>query len=153
MLQTDLAPSLAVLLGVPIPFCSLGTMHPALLGLHGGFASPAAELAALRCNAEQVRGPLRNPSPVIQHLWDACCCAGVKLPGHICTVGTPATSTASPRQAGRQPCQRHSAGENLIQRGSCSRFQVRSTTHIGGLSSQRHNSPLEAALQLLYGLT
>ena len=53
--QTDLAPSLALLLGSPIPFCSLGTAHPALLRLDPNLAAPDAQLAAMRCNAGQVK--------------------------------------------------------------------------------------------------
>lgn len=52
--QTDLAPSLAILLGVPIPFVNVGKVQASILALHPGHASEAALLQALRCNAAQV---------------------------------------------------------------------------------------------------
>ena len=68
-LQTDLAPSLAMLLGLPIPFVNIGQVHHSLLSLDPRLASGAALLQALRCNAAQV-GAASGP------LWDACKTSG-----------------------------------------------------------------------------
>ena len=52
--QVDLASSLAVLLGVPIPFGNIGRVSPELLAL-AEFADPRkAYLEALGANAQQV---------------------------------------------------------------------------------------------------
>eukprot|EP00887_Chlorella_sp_A99_P007118 scaffold2.g7118.t1 len=59
----DVAPSLAALLGVPIPFASVGAVSPELWGMAAAHASqdPEQSLAAvLRANADQVHGYLNT---------------------------------------------------------------------------------------------
>ena len=75
--QMDLAPTLAALLGVPIPFGNLGKVSPELWGfaaarggLEGAAATDAQLARALQANADQVRaghslqgqGSLSRPS-------------------------------------------------------------------------------------------
>jgi phosphatidylinositol glycan class O len=62
LLQVDAVPTLAALLGIPIPFGNMGTVSPELWGLavakaDGQQAANAPLAAVLRCNADQVRLP------------------------------------------------------------------------------------------------
>ena len=72
--QTDLAPSLAILLGVPIPFVNVGKVQPSILALHPEHASEAALLEILQCDAAQVSSSLA----FVWNLWMLPTCISVQ---------------------------------------------------------------------------
>lgn len=61
--QTDLVPTLALLLGVPIPYSSVGQVLLPLFPSHGqtqGAVGGLSQLEALWINAKQVLGSVRS---------------------------------------------------------------------------------------------